>query len=50
LRLRDDEKGIDPKWLNEDGRPGHYGMRGLRERAKLMGGKLAAWSELDSGT
>jgi len=27
--------------LNEDGRPGHYGIRGLRERAKLMGGKLA---------
>ena len=25
-------------------------MRGMRERAKLMGGKLAVWSELDSGT
>jgi signal transduction histidine kinase len=22
----------------------------MRERAKLMGGKLAVWSELDSGT
>jgi signal transduction histidine kinase len=41
---------IDTKHLNEDGRPGHYGLRGMRERAKLMGGKLAVWSELDSGT
>jgi len=49
LRVRDDGKGIDPKHL-KDGHPGHYGMRGMRERAKLMGGKLAVWSELDSGT
>jgi ligand-binding sensor domain-containing protein/signal transduction histidine kinase len=49
LRVRDDGKGIDPKHL-KDARPGHYGMRGMRERAKLMGGKLAVWSELDSGT
>jgi signal transduction histidine kinase len=50
LRVRDDGKGIDPKLLNDDGRAGHYGLRGMRERAKLMGGKLAVWSELDSGT
>jgi ligand-binding sensor domain-containing protein/signal transduction histidine kinase len=50
LRVRDDGRGIDAKHLNEDGRPGHFGLRGMRERAKLMGGKLAVWSELDSGT
>ena len=50
LRVRDDGKGIDAKHLNEDGRPGHFGLRGMRERAKLMGGKLTVWSELDSGT
>jgi ligand-binding sensor domain-containing protein/signal transduction histidine kinase len=50
LRVRDDGKGINPKLMNEDGRPGHYGLRGMRERAKLLGGKLAVWSELDSGT
>jgi nitrate/nitrite-specific signal transduction histidine kinase len=50
LRVRDDGKGIDPKNLDEDGRPGHYGLRGMRERAKLLGGKLTVWSELDSGT
>jgi signal transduction histidine kinase len=50
VRVGDDGKGIDAKHLNEDGRPGHFGMRGMRERAKLLGGKLAVWSELDSGT
>ena len=50
LRVRDDGKGIDTKHLNEDGGPGHFGLRGMRERAKLLGGKLAVWSELDSGT
>jgi signal transduction histidine kinase/ligand-binding sensor domain-containing protein len=50
LRVRDDGKGIDAKLLSEDERPGHYGLRGMRERAKLLGGKLTVWSELDSGT
>jgi signal transduction histidine kinase/ligand-binding sensor domain-containing protein len=50
LRVRDDGKGITPKVLGKDGQPGHYGLRGMRERAKLIGGKLAVWSELDSGT
>jgi len=50
LRVRDNGKGIDPKILGGDGRPGHYGLPGMHERAKLVGGKLAIWSELDSGT
>jgi len=50
LRVRDDGKGIDPKLLSGDGLAGHYGLHGMRERAKLMGGKLAVWSRLDSGT
>ena len=50
LRVRDDGKGIDAKLLNEGERPGHYGLRGMRERAKLLGGKLTVWSELDAGT
>jgi signal transduction histidine kinase len=49
LRVRDDGKGIDAKVLG-GGRPGHYGLAGMHERAKLVGGKLAVWSELDSGT
>jgi signal transduction histidine kinase len=50
LRVRDDGKGIDAKHLEDDGRAGHYGLRGMRERAKLMGGQLAIWTELNSGT
>jgi len=49
LRVRDDGKGIDPKLLSGDGLAGHYGLHGMRERAKLVGGKLAVWSKLDSG-
>ena len=50
MRVRDDGKGIDPKLLTDDGREGHFGLRGMQERAKLIGGKLTVWSELDSGT
>jgi len=50
LRVRDDGKGIDPKILAEGGRDRHYGLAGMRERAKLVGGKLAVRSKLDSGT
>ena len=50
VRVRDDGKGIDPQVLAEGGRPGHYGLPGMHERAKLLGGKLAVWTELDSGT
>jgi signal transduction histidine kinase len=50
MRVRDDGRGIDPKVLSQDGQAGHYGLHGMRERAKLVGGRLDVWSELDSGT
>jgi PAS domain S-box-containing protein len=50
LWVRDDGKGIDWKLVSEDGRPGHFGLCGIRERAKSVGGKLTVWSELDCGT
>ncbi len=50
LRVRDDGKGIPSDVLRGDGREGHYGLHGMRERAKLVGGKLTIWTELDSGT
>jgi signal transduction histidine kinase len=50
LRVRDDGKGIDSNLLRGDGRQGHYGLPGMRERAKVVGGKLAIWSEINSGT
>ena len=50
LRVRDDGKGIPSDVFSRDGREGHYGLPGMRERAKLIGGKLTIWTELDSGT
>ena len=46
LRVRDDGKGIDPAVLASHGVEGHYGLRGMPERAALIGGKLAVWSEV----
>ena len=50
LRVRDDGKGIDAKILGEQARAGHFGLNGMRERAKLVEGQLEVWTELDSGT
>jgi signal transduction histidine kinase len=50
LRVRDDGRGIDQKVLTEGGREGHFGLRGMRERATVIGGKLTVWSGLDAGT
>ena len=50
LRVRDDGKGIDTVVLSGQGPRGHYGLPGMRERAKLIGGKLVVWSEVNAGT
>ena len=50
LRVRDDGKGIDSAVLSSHGLEGHYGLRGMRERATLIKGKLGVWSEVASGT
>jgi signal transduction histidine kinase len=50
LRIRDDGSGIRRELLSGDGREGHFGLHGMRERAKLVGGDLAIWSEANSGT
>jgi signal transduction histidine kinase len=50
LRVRDDGKGIDTTFLKAEGREGHFGLHGMRERAKLMGGKLTVWTAAQSGT
>jgi signal transduction histidine kinase len=49
LRVRDNGKGIDPEVL-EGGRAGHYGLASLHERAKTIGGNMAVWCKVDSGT
>lgn len=50
LRIRDDGKGIEPKVLQAGARPGHWGLPGMRERAKRIGARLALWSESGVGT
>jgi signal transduction histidine kinase len=50
LRIRDDGKGIDPAVLESGGRPGHWGLPGVRERAKRIGAQLDFWSEAGAGT
>ena len=36
--------------LANQGLEGHYGLRGMPERAALSGGKVAVWSEVGAGT
>jgi signal transduction histidine kinase len=50
LRIRDDGRGIDPAVLQEGARAGHWGLPGIRERAKRIGARLALWSESGAGT
>ena len=49
LRIRDDGVGIAAEFLGQ-GRPGHYGMTGMRERATQIGAKLNIWSGTGAGT
>lgn len=49
LRIRDDGHGI-PQDILEAGRSGHYGLSGMRERARQTGGKLDVWSAPGTGT
>jgi ligand-binding sensor domain-containing protein/two-component sensor histidine kinase len=49
LRVRDDGSGID-RAIVAEGRAGHYGVPGMRERAKRIGGKLDVWTESGAGT
>ena len=50
LRIRDDGRGINPTVLKEGGRDGHWGLRGIRERADRIGAHLDVWSEPEKGT
>lgn len=49
LRIRDDGVGIPPE-ITKEGRLGHYGLSGMRERARQIGGKLEIWSAAKAGT
>lgn len=49
LRIRDNGCGIDDIIL-EQGRPDHWGLAGMRERAKKLHGQLEVWSRKGAGT
>ncbi len=50
LRVRDNGRGFDPKILEEGGRPNHWGLQGMRERADKIGAQLKLWSRQATGT
>ena len=47
--VRDNGKGIDSDVIRQ-GREGHWGLSGMRERAQEIGGKLKVWSRIGAGT
>ncbi|HEY5913902.1 MAG TPA: sensor histidine kinase [Verrucomicrobiae bacterium] len=47
LRVVDDGVGLPP---NAESRPGHYGLRGLRERVEGLGGTLKVLANTPKGT
>lgn len=49
LRIRDNGTGIDSGVLN-DGKAGHWGLSGMRERAHKILAQLKIWSHAGAGT
>lgn len=50
VRIRDDGNGIDPAILGQGHRKGHFGLPGMRERARKIGARLDVWSGTGAGT
>ena len=49
IRVVDNGEGIDPQFV-EKGRDGHFGLVGMRERARSLRGKLAVRRKAGGGT
>jgi len=50
LRVRDNGRGVDSTVLEQGGRSGHWGLPGMRERARRIGASLEMWSRPGAGT
>ncbi|MET0232934.1 MAG: two-component regulator propeller domain-containing protein [Rhodanobacteraceae bacterium] len=50
VQVRDDGKGIDPTTIQMGKKPGHWGLTGMRERARELGGRIDIWSGSKPGT
>lgn len=49
IRVRDDGTGISPDVMSK-GREGHWGLAGMRERARKIQGRVDIWSTPGAGT
>jgi signal transduction histidine kinase len=50
LRIRDDGTGVDAQLLHDAEHAGHWGLRGIRERADRIGARFDLWSHGGAGT
>jgi len=50
VRIRDDGRGIAPEVIEAGGRPGHWGIRGMKERARRIGAAFDIWTGAGVGT
>jgi signal transduction histidine kinase len=50
VRIRDNGKGMDPEFGTHEAPLGHFGLRGMRERAREIGSKFRIWSAPGVGT
>jgi signal transduction histidine kinase/ligand-binding sensor domain-containing protein len=50
MSIRDDGVGLDPKTLADDGQHRHFGIIGMRERARKIHGQFALKSRPGAGT
>lgn len=50
LRVRDDGRGIEEAFLQAGGKPGHWGLSGMRERALKLGASLDLRGREKAGT
>jgi signal transduction histidine kinase/ligand-binding sensor domain-containing protein len=50
MRIRDDGRGLTVEVQEDGGRTGHWGMVGMRERAKKIRATVTIWSKPGAGT
>jgi signal transduction histidine kinase/ligand-binding sensor domain-containing protein len=50
LSIRDDGCGMDPQAVAEESSPGHFGIMGMRERARQLDAKIVILSREAAGT
>ena len=50
VSVRDDGRGIETEVMARGARSGHFGLRGMHERSRILGAHLDVWTRPDSGT